>query len=776
MMFGPVHRSLGELPRELTGFIGRGTDLALLRDVLGTSRCVTVLGPGGVGKTRLALRTLSEQAGTAKMPVCLVELSGLRDGRLLPQTLAACLGLPEQVGRTQLNTVLDRLRQRPVLLLLDTCEHLVGACAELVGTLLRETDGVRILATSREPLGVPGERTFPLAPLDVRDDGGDAVSLFEQCAASVLPGFEVTEANIADAVRLCRRLDGIPLAIELAAVRLRGVPLRRLTDRLENRFLLLTGGRGTAMPRHRTLRAAIDWSYDLCDTRQRLLWARLSVFGDSFDLCAAEDVCGFGELESQEVLEVLVGLVDKSLLQRVDAQKASPGDEGEARYRMLDTLREYGAEKLAGSGEETAVRDRHLERYATAAHAFDRHFVDDDQMARCRSLHREHPEIRVALEYALGRGDRAAEGAGMAGALWGYWQITGLLTEGVHWQRKSAEAFPGTTPERAWALIVGAFITVFQGNPAAAVPDLLAGIEIAEKLDAARIRARGWLYLQVAYTFLCDFERAEQARITAQGHLTATGDLTGLVSLDVQAGYQYHLSGQDGLALERSAQGLARLGGASQECWLRGFLYTVAGIARYAKGEAESSEAALRQALPIKAELGDSVGCGYAVEIMAWLAAHDGRHRRAAWLLGGSAALWQSAGSALMSGAPVSLENHRRAVEATRDGIGPDLYERLWQSGRAAPREALLDAALSGASDLAPRSEPAALPGSPGGSLTGREREVALLAAEGRSNREIAEHLVISRRTVDSHMDRILDKLGIDSRRRIAARLADGRR
>ncbi|MGY0489970.1 ATP-binding protein [Streptomyces sp. WG-D5] len=774
MTFGIVRRRPGELPRELTGFIGRAPELTQLDAALGTQRCVTVVGPGGVGKTRLALRALAGRTGGTEVPVCLVELSALHDPSLLPHTLAACLDLPEQSGRPQLDVVLEHLREHPALIVLDTCEHLVDACAELVDVLLRETDGVRVLATSRQPLDVPGEHTFPLSPLGVSDGGGEAVALFEQRAAAVVPGFEVTDASREAVVRLCRRLDGMPLAIELATVRLRAVPLNQLLDRLEDRFRLLTGGRRTSLPRHQTLRTTIDWSHDLCDARERRLWARLSVFGDVFDLAAAEEVCGFGELGSDEVMEVLIDLVDKSVVQRVDEFGPGSGADGATRYRMLDTLREYGAEKLAASGEETAARDRHLARYVKAADAFDRHFIDDDQLPRCQALRREHPDIRLALEYALVRGDRKRKGAGLAGALWGYWQITGLLTEGRYWQQKAAAAFPGATPERAWALIVGGYIRTFQGDPAGAVAQINEGIEIADRLGESLIRARGWLYLHCAYTFACDFERAERAGVAAQERLAALGDLIGLVSLDVQAGYQYHLSGHDDLALERAGQGLARLGAGSRECWLRGFVHTVAGLSHYAKGDPGASEAALKEALPLKAALGDVIGCGYAVEIMAWTAARDGRHRRAAWLFGGSDALWQSTGGELLSGAPVSVENHRSAAQATRSELGGDLYEQLWQLGATAPREALFAAALSGADDLVldqpevPRQRRTGR----GESLTRREHEVARLAAGGLSNREIAERLFISRRTVDAHMERILSKLGIASRNRIAVKLA----
>jgi len=355
-----TQRRPGDLPAEVSGFVGRRDELARLARQLRSARLVTVTGPGGVGKTRVALRTASRLSGEFEGGVCLAELAGLRDPELLPHTVATCLGLPERDARTQLGAVLDYLRDRQLLLILDTCEHLVDACASLAGAVARETAGVTVLATSRQPLDIPGEHTCLIPPLPVpearsRDAaGGDSVELFAQRAAAVVPGFAITEANREDVARLCRRLDGIPLAIELATVRLRAVPLEQLASRLEDRFRLLTGSRRAALPHHQTLRTATEWSYDLCSPAEQLLWARLSVFAGSFDIAAAEQVCGGGALARADILETLIGLVDKSVVLRT-------GDNG-ARYRLLDTIREFGAERLAGTGEEDRLRSRSWRR------------------------------------------------------------------------------------------------------------------------------------------------------------------------------------------------------------------------------------------------------------------------------------------------------------------------------------------------------------------------------------------------------------------------------
>lgn len=339
----------GELPVEVTRFVGRHRELAELAGLLRTARLVTVTGPGGVGKTRVALRAASLLADDFPDGTCLVELSGLHDPELLADTVASCLWLPEAESRSQLDAIIDHLRGQRMLLILDTCEHLIDACAMLADVLLRATE-VTVLATSRQTLDVPGEHTCAIPPLPISigplsdPAAGDAIELFTQCAAAVVPGFAVTDANRADVIRLCQRLDGVPLAIELATVRLRAIPLGQLAERLEDRFRLLTGGRRAALPHHQTMRAATDWSYDLCSPAEQLLWARLSVFAGSFDVGAVEQVCAGEPLDRQDVLSTLIGLVDRSVVLRVG--------EGGTQYLLLDTIREFGAEKLAALGAE----------------------------------------------------------------------------------------------------------------------------------------------------------------------------------------------------------------------------------------------------------------------------------------------------------------------------------------------------------------------------------------------------------------------------------------
>ena len=298
MFVGPTARQQGQLPIETTGFVGREAELARLSALLEQARLITVTGPGGVGKSRLALRAAATAAPGFADGVCLVELSALREPGLLVHTVASALGLPEQAQVSHLDAVLAHLCDRHLLLILDTCEHLVDACAMFAEAVIARAPHVTMLATSREPLDVSGENTCPVRPLPVprhRDGGmspGSAVDLFIQRASAAVPGFTVTPDDLPELVRLCRRLDGIPLAIELAAVRLRALPLAELARRLDQRLALLTSGhRGS---RHRTLRDAISWSHDLCTPVERTMWARLSVFAGPFTMSAAEEVCADG--------------------------------------------------------------------------------------------------------------------------------------------------------------------------------------------------------------------------------------------------------------------------------------------------------------------------------------------------------------------------------------------------------------------------------------------------------------------------------------------------
>jgi predicted ATPase/DNA-binding NarL/FixJ family response regulator len=813
-------RRLGLLPAEATGFVGREDELARLASLLGTVRLVTVAGPAGVGKTRLALRAAAAAADQYRDGAWLVDLGGTNDPGQVAGAVAAALGVTpgDEPGRTP---VLDHLRRRELLLILDTCEHLVDACGEFADTVLRGAPGVTLIVTSRQPLDVPGEHAFPLQPLP---PARAAVELFAQRAAAVVPGFSVTPGNRADIVRLCRRLDGIPLAIEFAAVRLRALPLPELASQLESGIRMLTVSRRGTSPRHQTLRAAIDWSYQLCSLAERTLWERLSVFAGTFDVNGAEYVCADGQLPREQVVPALVGLVDKSVVLR---DRADP-----SRYRLLGTLREFGADRLADGGGPERFLDRLTARSVAMARAFDERFREGgrarggapggkaanghavaDQAGALRALRREQENVRAALSHALGaeqQGPRATPpsadaaarlrlGADLAVRLSCYWQVSGQLDEGRQWLGRVARLFPESARERAWALGARGQLATFQGDLPGALADIGASIRLAAAIGhgAESAVARGYLQLTMALGFAGRHEEALAAAEMARLRLAACGPGTGLLELVVQLALLHQLTGNTDEAVACCERGLALLGehprgepepgapapgAAGRERWISGYLYLITGLALVrCPGREPATAEALHRALAAEHALGDVLGTAYAVEALAWLAARRGQPERTAWLLGAADQLWAVTGRRL-SGIAVLEESRQDAVDAARESLGMRQYTAAYSRGAALGLDAVVREALDEASGL-----PAGTGG--GGAadgdeaadrvrgmtalLTRREREIAVLVASGLSNREIGSRLFISKRTVDAHVDHIFGKLEISSRIQLTVMLRE---
>jgi len=755
-------RPAGVLPAEASGFVGREEELATLTTLLEEARLVTVTGPGGVGKTRVALRAAAGIAGRFTDGVCLVNLAGLHDPELVPGTVATCLGLPESQGRAQLETMLAYLADRHLLLILDPAEHLVSACASLADAMLRGTRRVVLLVASRQPLDVPGEHACQILPLPVPSPGapgaghGDAVELFAQRARAASPGFAITDANRADVIRLCRRLDGIPLAIELAAVRLRAVPLAQLAQWLEDRFDLLTGSQRAVVPHHQTLRTATEWSYALCSPAEQRLWTRLSVFTGSFDLAAAERVCSDERLGRQAVLDALVGLVNKSVILRA-------GD-GSSRYWLLDTIREFGAERLAQAGERESMRARHVAHYLTVAQDFGAHAKSDDQLGRFGELRHQQDNIRSAIEYALSVPGLDEQAADLARNLRAYWQISGLLREGRYWLTRVLSRFAEPSRERAWLLLTRGVLATLQGDLLDAVRDLEASAAMADQHGEALAQALGHSYLCLAYVFAGRHREAAAEGVTAGEQLQELGDFGGLVSLDIHLGYLCLLTGDLEGAVDRCARGLRRLGG-SREAWARSYLLVISGTASLFQGNAVASAAACGQALELKYELGDTVGIAYCLESLALLASQQRRHRRTVWLLGAAHTLWEQAGRRF-GGTEILEQLHEAAALAARTALGEDRYASLWDQAARQPLTEILTLAVSGVDAPVPAPVAAA-----GEALTRREHEIAVLVSEGLTNRQIADRLVISRRTVDSHLEHIRAKLAVSTRAEIGGQL-----
>jgi predicted ATPase/DNA-binding CsgD family transcriptional regulator len=776
MLVGNATEEAGRLPSEANDFIGRAAELCRVEALLRGSRLVTLVGPGGVGKTRVARRAMEQAAAGYRDGVVFVPLSALLDPELLPHTVARQLNLPEQSRGSQMDAVLAHLRDQSVLLVLDTCEHIIDACALFAEAIITATREVTVLATSREALDVTGESCYILPRLGLPGDDtpaqgtSDAIELFALRAAAVLPGFTVNDANRASVIRLCRRLDGMPLAIELAAVRLRALPLAELADRidqrLDRRLTILTGGSEGGDTRHRTLRDAIGWSYDLCTQAEQALWARLSVFAGSFSVEAAEEVCAGGELTAGQIFDTVIRLVDKSVITRDDASAGQP-----TRYKMLDTIREYGAEELAASGSEENVRKRFVTRYLSMARYFGEHVVDDDQLDRFRELQREHANLGAALGYALDApdGHRYRDGAELAIDLYGYWHMAGLLREGKYWLDKVLERFPDpSSSERGWALVVRGYLGAMQGEADEAVADATAGTKIGERRGDPKLVGRGYCYLTLALTIAARYEEARSAGAQAEQRLQRLNDRAGLRILDVHLAHVSQLDGDPEGALRYAAQVTRRFGEASEagetgeikERWAQGWAYAISAMAMYwDPARHDETVQTTSKALLAKHELGDVMGMAYCLEIHGWLAARAGRHVRAAWLLGAADPLWERAGGRL-GGTAALLRVHDEAMGKARAGFAGKRFEAVFTEAGRHPVEQLVTFAVSDADEPTAEGTRWRMPGT----LTFREAEIADLAARGMSNRQIAEHLFISKRTVDAHLDHIYAKLAISSR------------
>jgi non-specific serine/threonine protein kinase len=775
-----------QLPADVSGFVGRSGELNRLAGLLADARLVTVAGPGGVGKTRLALRAAADASSADGN--CLVELSGLADPELLPDTVALRLGLQRASTASRLDAVLDDLRGRKLLLILDTCEHLTAACARFVKAVLRETSHIRVLATSRQPLHVPGEEVLRLGPLPVPSTdsrasasagAGDAVELFAQRAAAAVSGFMLTEPDLPDVIKLCQRLDGIPLAIELAAVRVRALPVAELAARIDAGLAVGTGTRRGTISRHQTLRAAIEWSYGLCTDEEKAAWRRLSVFAGTFDLAVARDVIAVSgaageDLPLERADEVLGGLVDKSVVLPACA----------GRYRLLDSVREYGAERLAEAGEETECHERHLTRYLSLTRDFSHRLVAEGQQGRLSQLRAEHSNIRGALEYGLtdacqkagpdAAAARARAAAKLAGALFSYWVMSGSIREGMRWQDKVLDRFCDLSPERASALANLSLLGTAVGV-AEAIGQANEAIVMAARVGDERTHARGYLALQFALSTTGRYQEALEVAKQARWRFESLGADHALRTLDLQLSFTHVHARNPEAALEH-AQRLMR-GLAPGERWLRGNGHATSALAYYQQqGRQVECEKAANAAVRETQEIGYLVGEAYALEVLAWLAADAGRCQRAAWLLGAAQGLWDRTGGRL-SGSAVLEGYHRRSAALAAGTLGAAKYAELHAAGANRPIAQIAALAVAGTDVLPEQPDPAAADevsgweGSEG--LTAREREIVVLVARGLSNRDVAARLVISRRTVDAHVNHIFAKLGLSSRVQLTIWLRD---
>jgi non-specific serine/threonine protein kinase len=567
------------LPLQLTSFVGRERDLDELRQTLASARLLTLTGTGGCGKTRLALHMAADMLDSFPDGVWLVELAPLADPALVPHTIAAALGVRETPGQPILDTLLGALRPKRLLVLLDNCEHLLDACAQIADALLRRCPGIRILATSREALGIAGEVSRRVPSLSVPQEEGvlgaqltrwEAVQLFVERAQAVRADFALTEQNAPDVAQVCRRLDGIPLALELAAARLQGLTVAQLAARLDQRFRLLTTGSRTALPRQQTLRATIDWSYDLLGEPERRLFGRLSVFAGGWTLEAAEAVCQGPGIGQEEVLDLLLRLVDKSL---VIAE--------EGRYWLLETVRQYGRDRLATTGDAQALYAKHAACYLWLAEELEPQLLGPGQAISYDRLDVEHDNLRAALAWGLGEAGEPEAALRLAGALSWFWFVGGYFTEGRSWLER--------------ALAAGA-----------AAP--------------ASVRSKA---LKGAGDFAGDQEQAEARYAEGLALCRSTHDWRGIATALADLGR---------VAMERPDYAVARVrfeeslvvGKELADQWRVADALCWLGNVRREQGEYAAARSALEESLAVFRALGNRSGIARALTLLGQIAAHEG--------------------------------------------------------------------------------------------------------------------------------------------------------
>lgn len=767
---GSARDQQGNLPAEETSFVGRRQEVAAIKRLLSQSRLVTLTGPGGVGKTRLALRVAEQVRRAFPDGVWLVALADLSDPGLLVETVADTLGIQDRsVGLV--STLTRFLGPKRLLLVMDNCEHLVDATAAFLGEIMAMAPRVRILATSRQSLGIAGEQTWAVPSLSVPDPDearmkqawarSEAVNLFVERAQSVRPSFALTPHNAGTVVRISQRLDGIPLALELAAVRLRVLSVEQILQRLDDRFRLLTAGKRASVPRHQTLRALIDWSYNLCTNAERTLWVLASVFSGGFDLDAVEQVCTReGIIATDQVLDLVDALVDKSVLN-------VSHDQGQVRYRMLESLRQYAFDKMADADLLTEQRCRHRDYFRELTEQVGREWFGPDQLAWSARLRREHANLQAALEFCLTEPGQAQPALAMAANICAFFE-SGHLSEGRHWLGRALALAPEPTPARATALWAAGSLANMQGDVPAARSMLRECRELAVRLGdrsmaAAADSASGWgaMCEGDADTAVTLLERALAVH-------TAMKDVERITNDQIILSVACYLAGDASRAVALCEECLA-VTQAHGDLWHRSWVLLYFSWVMWREGDHRRAGLLAAECLRINRDLDDRVDTGHCLEILAWVATAD-QPERAARLLGAAQATMAAIGAPLY---PFIQPDHDSCMAATRQVLGDRRFTALFEAGAALTIEQAAAEALDEKPPpaLPPAKESGLSPVLP---LTPREAEVARLAAQGLTNKEIARRLVISQRTAEAHIQHILTKLGFTSRTQIVTHRIDG--
>jgi len=761
-----IRGARGNLPVELTSFVGRRSELSNAKAMLAVSHLVTLTGIGGVGKTRLALRVAENMQREFVDGVWLVELGDLSDGPSLTDVVAGALGLRDQGAKPLQEVLVEGLASRELLLVLDNCEQVVEAAARLAETLLRACPRLRVLATSREPLGIGGEAVMRVPPLTVPDPDRqssvqglpsyDAVKLFADRAATVLPGFELTKANKDAVARICHRLDGLPLPIELAAARLPAMSPEQILHRLIDRYALLTRGNRNAPSRQQTLRLCIDWSYELCVPVEQRVWSRLSVFAGSFELESAEQICGSG-LSAEELLDAVTSLVDKSILIREEAGRV-------VRFRMLETLRDYGRVKLRECSEYQQIRVRHRDWYEQLVLAAEAEWISSQQLDWIARIDKEQSNLREALDFCVT--DSPDTGLSIAGALYQFWISQSWYSEGRRWLDRLLTSAPQRpTTERVKALYADSVLAELQG-------DIQVGSALVEQARTLAEQATDpVIHALVAYAdgmlalFSGDLRRAPsrlQHTLEILETLGTEKDHPLQVGVQHMLGIAYELLGEMDRAIECYEQVLGTTKARGESVY-RAYALWGMGVAVWQQGDVERATRLLGQSLRLARQVSGLSAVASCLEALGWIAADERDAHRAIVLVSAAEELGHSIGSVGVV-FPTMLSRHEQCARSSRRALGERAYEVARREGRRLELDAAVAYALR---EPTPDSPAPAAETTP--KLTRRERQVADLVAEGLTNKEIAARLVISPRTAQGHVEHLLTKLGFTSRAMIAA-------
>jgi predicted ATPase/class 3 adenylate cyclase len=695
----PALRSLeatpNNLPQQTTNFIGREQALTELQRLLAKTRLLTLTGSGGCGKTRLCLHVAADSLERFPDGAWLVELAPLSDPERVPQAVATVLGLKEEPGKTISQTLSGHLKDEQLLLIFDNCEHLLEGCARLADMLLRQCPHVTILASTREALAIGGEQTYRVPSLSLPDPRHvhtsasvapfEAVQLFTDRALLASPDFQVTDHNASAIAAICYRLDGIPLAIELAAARVRSLSVEEINKKLDQRFRLLTGGSRTALPRQQTLRALIDWSYDLLGAAERALLHRVSVFAGGWTLAAAERVCSGNGVAEEEVFNLLAALADKSLV-LVEER------DGTTRYRLLETVRQYARDRLLESGEGEAWRDRHLAFFMSVAEEARRHLRGADQKAWVDRLDADHDNLRAALAWSSAPGANATGGLRLADALFMFWYVRGYFGEAYRWITGLLAVGQGVPADVRAEALAGAGVMAWQQGDYSAARRLHEECLSIQRSAGDRVAiARSLMNLGAV-----DFDQGDYAAARAKFEEALAirrklGSAQGIAGVLHDLGAVAKASGDLDVARELFEESLATYRGIG-DLWGTAISLSNLGSVAYDSADYAAARALQEESLVIRRELGDRRGIAESLEGMAGVMSACTRPGEASRIWGATERLREEIGAPL---SPTERADHDLQVSAARVAMAdPTSFELAWQEGRAMTLEQAIDYAL----------------------------------------------------------------------------------